>query len=397
MKEIPVIYPGQTIGILGGGQLGRMLAIEARKMGYDIRTLSPEKNSPAGQIATKEYVANYTDHEALKEFARNVDVITFEFENVPSETARILSEYTPVRPLGNALHIAQNRLREKQFLQSINIPTVPFAFVRNEKELSAALESLGYNSILKTTDSGYDGKGQLKISDQSNVSEALEMLKADECVLEGFAKFYLEMSVVAARGYNGSFVHYGAVENIHRDHILDISIAPAGLSPEISKYAVTLTKMIMDKLEYVGVLCVEFFVMDDGTILVNEFAPRPHNSGHFTIEACYTSQFELQLRAVCGLPLGSTKQVQPAVMVNVMGQMWMNREPDWEAALRIPNVTLHLYGKQEPKDKRKMGHITALASTVEEAFDKAITARSLAFGIDPAITRKEYLQKIFRA
>ncbi len=380
MKEpLAVITPGGTIGILGGGQLGRMLAIEARRMGYKIKTLSPERNSPTAQIADKAYVSNYHDADALTTFAKSVDVITFEFENVPSRTLDIVSQYTPVRPFENALRIAQNRLAEKQFFQSIGLPTVPYVHVNTAIELISALDTIGFGSILKTVRSGYDGKGQLKIKDQEALAEAYELVKTNECVLEGFANFALEISVIACRGMDGQIVDYGTVENIHKNHILDGTIAPARVSPEITQQATRLTRILLEKLEYVGVLCVELFVMPDGTLLVNEFAPRPHNSGHYTVEACATNQFEQQLRAVCGLPLGSTAQLKPAAMVNLLGEMWGATEPNWDAALKIPGVKIHLYGKQRKLKGRKMGHISALASSTEEAMENACAARTALF------------------
>ncbi len=370
-----IIRPGQTIGILGSGQLGRMLAIEARKMGYRVETLSPDRNSPTGQIADKEHVADYTDMTAIAAFAKSVDVVTFEFENVPSLTTEIASEFAPVRPRGEVLHIAQHRLREKQFLHGAGIPVAPFAHIKNEDDLRQALLTIGFPAVLKTAGFGYDGKGQLKLMTPDDVDGAIGLLSHHECVLEGFVDFGMEISVVAARGLDGSFAHFGAVENIHKNHILDVTIAPARIDADTAANAIALAERILEQLDVVGVLCVEMFVKRDGSLVVNELAPRPHNSGHYTFDACMTSQFEQQLRAVCGLPLGSTEQLRPAVMVNLLGDVWDTGEPNWEAALSIPGVKLHLYGKAEPRPGRKMGHITAMADTIELALEHALGAR----------------------
>jgi 5-(carboxyamino)imidazole ribonucleotide synthase len=370
------ILPGSTIGILGSGQLGRMLAIEARKMGYRVHTYSPDRNSPTGQIADLEVTAAYDDLAKIAEFAKSVDVITFEFENVLSVTTEEAAKHVPVRPSGNVLHTTQNRLREKTFLSENGIPVTPFRIVRSQEELERAIGELGLPCVLKTAGFGYDGKGQVKIKSQDDVTGAFASLSYHEAVLEAFVDFELEISVVAARGLDGSFVHYGAVENSHKNHILDVTIAPARISASLAKQAVELSRTILEKLEVVGVLCTEYFVTRDGKLLVNELAPRPHNSGHFSFDACLTSQFEQQLRAVCGLPLGSTEQPQPSVMINLLGDEWERGTPQWHKALAIPGVKLHLYGKAEPRVGRKMGHLTAIAPTTEEALANAQSAKS---------------------
>lgn len=375
-NEQTPILPGAAIGILGSGQLGRMLAIEARKMGYRVHTYSPDKNSPTGQIADLEVTAAYDDLNKIAEFAKGVDVITFEFENVLSVTTDEAQKHVPVRPSGRVLHTTQHRLREKTFLSESGIPVTPFRIVRSQEELEQAVSELGLPCVLKTAGFGYDGKGQVKIKSQEDLADAFTSLSYHEAVLEAFVDFELEISVVAARGLDGSFVHYGAVENSHKDHILDVTIAPARISDALAKQAVELSRTILEKLDVVGVLCTEYFVTRDGKLLVNELAPRPHNSGHYTFDACNTSQFEQQLRAACGLPLGSPDQPKPAVMINLLGDEWERGTPQWQKALAIPGVKLHLYGKAEPRAGRKMGHLTAIAESIEEALANAQRAKA---------------------
>lgn len=353
-----------------------MLAIEARKMGYGVQTLSPEANSPTGQIADKEWVAEYTDLTAIRAFAKEVDVVTFEFENVPSLTAEVVSEFVPVRPRGEVLHIAQHRLREKTFLSDNGIPVAPFRHIRTEEDLRNGADALGYPCILKTAGFGYDGKGQNKLHSPQDIDRVAATLKHGEAVLEGFIDFDMEISVVAARGADGAFVHYGVCENVHANHILDVTIAPGRVPAATRDAAIGLAKRILDALDVVGVLCVEMFVASNGELVVNELAPRPHNSGHFTFDACVTSQFEQQLRAVCGLPLGSTEQHAPAVMVQLLGDLWAQGKPHWEKALAVEGAKLHLYGKREARPGRKMGHITVMAPSVDAALERALRART---------------------
>lgn len=359
---IPIL-PGAALGVLGSGQLGRMFTLAARRMGYRVHTFSPDTDTPTGQVADMEVVAAYDDLDAVRAFARNVQVVTFEFENVPAATAEAVAEFAPVRPGGHVLHVAQSRLREKTFLRNSGIPHAPWRHVTTRTALETALAELGCPAVLKTAGFGYDGKGQVKIEHADEAGVAWETLGGAECVLEGWVRFRQEVSVVAARGADGAFAHYGVIENAHQNHILDISTAPADVSPAVCADAEAITRTILEQLDVVGVLCVEFFLMPDGQLLVNELAPRPHNSGHLTIDACVTSQFEQQLRAVCGLPLGSTEFVRPAVMTNLLGDLWDAGEPNWAAALALPGVKLHLYGKEEAGPGRKMGHLTALADT----------------------------------
>jgi len=371
------ILPGGIIGVLGSGQLGRMFAIAARRMGYRVHTLSPDEDTPTGQVADLEINASYEDLDAVRRFASGVDAVTFEFENVPASTAATAAKWAPVRPGGYVLHVTQHRLREKNFLKQANLPVTPFRHVTTLAELRAAANELGLPAVLKTAGFGYDGKGQYRIQTQDDFATAWKEVGEQEAVLEGFIDFECEISVVAARSEDGGIVHFGAVENQHRNHILDLSIAPARVRPEIAKQAVEIARAVLEKLEVVGVLCVEFFVCKDGSLLINELAPRPHNSGHFSFDANLTSQFEQQLRAVCGLPLGNVHQFAPAAMANLLGDIWENGDPDWAAAAAVPSVKIHFYGKAEPRPGRKMGHLTAVAPTVEQAVADVQRARKL--------------------
>jgi 5-(carboxyamino)imidazole ribonucleotide synthase len=370
------ILPGATIGVLGSGQLGRMFAIAARRMGYRVHTFSPESDTPTGQVADREYERPYEDLDSVREFARGVRVVTFEFENVPAECVEAASQFAPVRPGGQVLHTTQHRLREKTFLARHGFPLAPFRHVTSAGALRAAVEELGLPSVLKTAGFGYDGKGQSKLSAAGDVDRAAEAFGEREAVLEAFVDFEREVSVVAARGLGGEFEHYGVVENTHRHHILDLSVAPSpSVSEAAAREAVRVARAVLETLGVVGVMCVEFFQKRDGGLLINELAPRPHNSGHLTVDACLTSQFEQQLRAVCGLPLGSTEFLRPAAMANLLGDLWHAGEPPWAAACAAPGVKLHLYGKTEPRAGRKMGHLTALAPTPAEAARNVLAAR----------------------
>ena len=372
MRPIP---PGSTVGVLGSGQLGRMFAIAARRMGYRVHTLSPDDDTPTGQIADREVKAAYDDLDAVAEFARRVAVVTFEFENVPFATAEAAAAHTPVRPAGAVLHTTQNRLREKGFLAAKGFPVPRFAAVRSDGDLEVAVAATGAPAVLKTAGWGYDGKGQAKVATAAEAPAAWASIGRQEAILEELVDFEREVSVVAARGLDGAFAHHGVIANLHRRHILDVSVAPAPVPESVAREAVEIAGAIMDELDVVGVLCVELFLTRDGRLLVNELAPRPHNSGHLTFDAAATSQFEQQLRAICGLPLGATDLLRPAAMANLLGDLWQGGEPDWAAALRHPDVKLHLYGKAEPRPGRKMGHLTALADTAEEAERVVLAAR----------------------
>ena len=374
------ILPGATIGILGSGQLGRMLALVARRMGYRVATYSPDRDSPTGQVADSEAVGAYDDLDAVRAFARQVDVVTFEFENVPSATVEAIAALAPVRPSAAVLHIAQHRLREKTFLAHRGFPVAPFAPVRDLAELEAALATIGVPAVLKTAGFGYDGKGQCRLDAPADAPWALATLRetmgAEEAVLEAFVDFAAELSVIVARAATGHLALYGPVENCHARHILDTTRAPAAVPPAVAAQARELATEIARALDLVGVLCVELFLTRDERLLVNELAPRPHNSGHYTIEACLTSQFEQQLRAACGLPLGDPAQLRPAAMANLLGDLWQDGEPNWAAALAVPDVKLHLYGKAEARPGRKMGHLTALADSAEAAAARVLHARA---------------------
>ena len=371
-----LLLPGSTIGVLGSGQLGRMFAMAARRMGYVVHTFSPETDTPTGQVSDVEVTAAYEDLDAVRDFARQVQVVTFEFENIPAATVEAVNELVPVRPGGFVLHTTQHRVREKMFLSRAGIPVTPFAHVRTLAELHAGLAALDCPAVLKTAGFGYDGKGQRLIKSAADAEGAFASLGGQEAILEAFVDFEREVSIVAARGADGQMVNYGVVENAHERHILDLTIAPAGAPMAVQREAIGITETVLRELQVVGVLCVEFFLTRGGKLYVNELAPRPHNSGHFTIDACATSQFEQQLRAVCGLPLGSTEQLRPAAMANLLGDLWQRGEPDWLAACAQPNVKLHLYGKRAARPGRKMGHLTALAATTDEAAQLARAARA---------------------
>jgi 5-(carboxyamino)imidazole ribonucleotide synthase len=370
-----IVLPGATLGVLGSGQLGRMFALAARRMGYRVHTLSPGLDTPTGQVADLEIDAAYDDLDAIRAFARGVDVITFEFENVSTAAADAAADIVPVRPTGHALHVTQQRGREKAFLALKGYPITPFEAVGSIDELLAAANRIGLPAILKTASFGYDGKGQHRLTSAHELERVWSLVGHQPAVLERVVDFVLEFSVVAARGLDGAFAHYGAIENAHRNHILDVSVAPARMAAEPVAEAVAITESIMEQLAYVGVLCVEFFLTRDGRVLVNEVAPRPHNSGHLTIDACVTSQFEQQVRAICGLPLGATTRWRPAAMVNLLGEAWAGGEPAWAAALAVPDVSLHLYGKSEPRPGRKMGHLTAVADSTADAIARVLAAR----------------------
>jgi 5-(carboxyamino)imidazole ribonucleotide synthase len=352
-----------------------MFAIAARRMGYRVHTFSPDFDTPTGQVADVEVMASYDDLDAVCKFAREVKVVTFEFENVPTATAEAAARCAPVRPSGSILHTTQHRIREKAFLTKAGLPLTPYREVRSAEDLKCALAELGYPAVLKTAAFGYDGKGQFRIASQDQIENGWNAIGRQEAVLEAFIDFERELSVVAARGMHGDFVHYGAIENQHSRHILDVSIAPARVAPEVAREAVELARTVLEELDVIGVLCVEFFLTRGGKLLINELAPRPHNSGHLTVDAHVTSQFEQQLRAVCGFPLGSTEMHRPAAMANILGDLWASGEPDWPTACSFSDVKLHLYGKLEPRPGRKMGHLTALNRDTEKAYQTVVAAR----------------------
>jgi 5-(carboxyamino)imidazole ribonucleotide synthase len=370
-----VIAPGAALGVLGGGQLGRMFTIAARRLGYRIHTYSPEEDTPTGQVADVEVTASYEDLDALRTFAGGVDVVTFEFENVPIAAIDAVEALAPVRPSGMALHIAQQRAREKTFLASHGFPTAPFAAAATLDELWDAVARIGTPAIVKTAAFGYDGKGQHPVTTPADVESIWMAMGHQEAVVEKRISLQAEISVIAARGLDNEVVHYPPFQNRHRHHILDVTTAPAEVPPAIAARAMEIARAVLEELDYVGVVGMEFFLSTDGELLVNEFAPRPHNSGHLTVDAAATSQFEQQVRAICGLPLGSTELLRPAAMANLLGELWIGGEPNWAAACRFPDVKLHLYGKTEARPGRKMGHMTCMGKTAAEAEDRVIAAR----------------------
>ena len=371
-----MILPGSIVGVLGGGQLGRMFAMAARRLGYRVHTLAPDHDTPTGQIADVEINASYDDMDAVRAFAQAVDVVTFEFENVSAAAVVEAERHAIVRPNGRSLAIAQHRLEEKSFLAGHGLPVAPFAPIRTVADLATAMKTMGGPSVLKTATSGYDGKGQILVANPEELDAAWDALGRREAVLERFLDLEREISVIGARGVGGEWSHFGPIENAHARHILDVSVAPADVPAATAALAVDVTRRVMDALDFIGVLCIEFFIARDGRLVVNELAPRPHNSGHLTFDACRTSQFEQQLRAVCGLPLGSPDMLQPAAaMANLLGDIWEGGEPNWAAALALPDVKLHLYGKSSPRPGRKMGHLTVLAATPAEAKARVLQAR----------------------
>lgn len=370
-----LFLPGSVVGVLGSGQLGRMFTLAARRLGYRVHTFSPETDTPTGQVADVEWSAPYQDLDKIHAFARQVDVVTFEFENVPAETCKAIEQLVPIHPSAEVLFTTQQRIREKTFLQSAGFPVTPFGVLENEEQMAAVVEKIGFPAVLKTAGFGYDGKGQRIVRSIAELITAFRALGSQPCILEAFVDFQSEMSIVAVRNEQGQFCHYGPVENRHKNHILDMTLSPYSVPESLYRQAVDIARGILEKLNVVGVMCVEMFNTKNNTVLVNELAPRPHNSGHFTIDACAASQFEQQLRAVCGLPLASTEQPFPAVMVNLLGDLWQQGEPRWEQALKQPNVRLHLYGKKAALKGRKMGHLTAIAKTLSEAEALAVHAR----------------------
>jgi 5-(carboxyamino)imidazole ribonucleotide synthase len=351
-----MLAPGATIGILGGGQLGRMTALAAARLGYRAHIFATEGESPAAQVAAGATVASWDDVAAITRFAEEIDVATFEFENIPAEAVRQVAALKPVMPRPEILEITQDRLREKDFLNRIGVATTEYREIGDAASLEKALAGLRNRAVLKSARMGYDGKGQVAVDARSTAAEVWRLMGAPRGILEHFVDFRCEVSVVVARGADGAMEAYPAVENRHVNHILDTTIAPATLPPETVRQAETIARDIAARLDLVGVLAVEMFVTTDGLLLVNELAPRPHNSGHWTIDACATSQFEQLVRAICGLPLGSTERHADAVMKNLIG----DEVETWLDALSDPTARLHLYGKRTVLPGRKMGHVTRL-------------------------------------
>lgn len=369
----PPLPPGSWLGMLGGGQLGRMFCMAAQSLGYRVCVLDPAADSPAGAVADRHLQAAYDDPQALDTLAGLCASVTTEFENVPASALDALAQRVVVSPAGACVAVAQDRIVEKAFVRGCGIPVAPYAEIRSADDLRRADPAL-FPAILKAARLGYDGKGQARVDDFAGALEAFAGFGSVPCVLERRLDLDLEISVVVARGFDGEQVAYPACENVHRAGILALSTAPARVSQEVAMRATDAALRIAASLGYVGVLCVEFFLLADGALVVNEMAPRPHNSGHYSIDACVTSQFEQQARVMAGLPLGAVRQHSPSVMVNLLGDLWFDgpqaqgpREPDWATVLRHPQAKLHLYGKTEARRARKMGHVTVVGSSLEEA------------------------------
>lgn len=363
------IYPRQTIGILGGGQLGRMMAISAREMGYRIAVLEPKQDSPCGQISDEEVMTAYDDMQGVKKLANMSDVLTYEFENVDLQAAKWLEENAYMPSGSRLLQYTQDREFEKKLIEDSGAHVAPYRIIHHETDLRDALQDIGFPSVIKTCQGGYDGKGQIVLQNDEDVQEALHTFVGEQkAILEQWVPFTKEISVIVARSSNGETSTFPVAENIHRDNILFQTIAPARISREIEEKARRMALSLADEFSLIGTLAVEMFLTNDGDIYINEMAPRPHNSGHFTIDACETSQFQQHVRAICGWPLADTELHHSAVMVNILGE---NMQISFDLIDQYDNVKYHLYGKDEPKAKRKMGHVTILADSVEQALAKA--------------------------
>ena len=362
------ILPGATLGVLGGGQLGRMFCVAARTMGYRVVVLDPDPHCGAGHIADLHICADYTDQIALQEMAAQCDAITLEFENIPSESVRFVADKTTVYPVAESLEIAQNRDLEKQFAQKAGLQPAPYMAIRQESDLQKSADAVGFPAILKSNTMGYDGKGQYVVNNFSELGDAYAAVGKVDCVLEKKIDIRCEVSAIVARNAAAEMASFPVSENQHRNGILHMSIVPARVSDEIAQLAIENASLLADAMSYVGILAVEFFVSDDNKLYFNEMAPRPHNSGHYTRDACVTSQFEQQVRMMCGLKPGDTRLMSPVVMVNMLGDLW---PPDWLSIFTRNNVKLHLYGKTEARPGRKMGHFNVLAEDVGSALIEA--------------------------
>lgn len=368
-----MIKPGQIIGIVGNGQLGRMSAIEAKKMGYTVLIYGPGKNTPAGQVADAEFDGEYTDLERLLDFAKKCNVITFEFENIPSLSLEKIKSVCPIHPDPSVIQIAQNRLSEKNWFVQNGFPTTPFKEIRSDLDIIRAVGEWKSKAVLKTVMFGYDGKGQAKVHSVDDADSAWKSLNVTVAILEKWVDFSHELSVIVARNESGEIKTFPVFENEHRNHILAATYFPGRFTEKIQNEARVLATKVAEKINLVGLLTIEMFLTVGGELLINELAPRPHNSGHVTFDVCMTSQFQQHIRSVCNLPLGDTTPMKPAVMINILGDSWVGGEPDWKALLEIENLNLHLYGKSDPKRGRKMGHVTISGSLQPERMNRAGT------------------------
>jgi 5-(carboxyamino)imidazole ribonucleotide synthase len=375
-----VILPGATLGLIGGGQLGRMFTMAARNLDYRVTVLDPDPLSPAAEFATGHLNTAYTHPISIEEMANSCAAVTTEFENAPAEVLLQLASRTTVRPSGDAVAIAQDRELEKGFFEANGFPVGAFAVIKSSADIDAALSTVTLPAVLKTARFGYDGKGQVRISRRADLEATLAQWNYPPALLEQWVPLKLEVSVVLARTANGEIAVFPVAENQHVNGILDITIAPARISPALADNAMLSAREVATRLNYVGVLAVEFFVLSDDTLLINEIAPRPHNSGHYTIDACRSSQFEQQVRVLCDLPLGDATQHSPAVMLNLLGDLWRGKEheiaPDWSVVLQHPGAHLHLYGKRTARPGRKMGHVTVCDVTLEAALAAATTMKA---------------------
>jgi len=376
VRQAAMIAPGKTIGVLGGGQLGRMLAQAAQTLGYRVHVYEPQIHCPAGAVANHEVNASYQDADALLDFARGVDVVTYEFENIPAAALAVIAPLVPLHPSAEVLHTTQNRQREKAWLKANGFPHVAYAEAL-DGDIAPAVAQVGLPCVVKTADFGYDGKGQMKLSTPADLEQAVAIFRGRRCVVEAWCEFSCELSVIVARSTTGETRAFPVSENIHTHHILDFSIVPARVSTVVAQAAEMLAARIAEKINVVGLLAVEMFLTTTGELVVNELAPRPHNSGHWSIDGGETSQFEQHVRAVCGLPLGAAAVREPTVMVNILGDAWKWADgkvvgaPRWPAILAAPRAKLHLYGKAEPRPGRKMGHFTVRAADIATALAQA--------------------------
>lgn len=362
-----MVQPGSWLGILGGGQLARMFTMAAQTMGYRVAVLDPDQSSPGGRVAERHIQANYDDLDALSELARVTLAVTTEFENVPADSLRFLDNLVSVSPNAEAVEIAQDRIREKTFLHNHGFRVAPHAVITHADDFNHFPHNISFPGILKVSRFGYDGKGQLLVNNLSELKIGLEKLGGVPCVFEQFLPLHSEVSVIVARDHTGDTAVFPVAENQHSGGILDVTIAPARAAEQIVSMAEQLAISLAEALQYNGILCVEFFILNDGALVINEIAPRPHNSGHYTMDACSVSQFEQQVRVTSGLPLVRPRQYTPAVMVNLLGDLWRNGEPNWHRVLQDDRVKLHLYGKEDPRPGRKMGHLTVVDSDLDRA------------------------------